>query len=125
MVNKIILIGNLGRDPEVRFSPTGTAVTNFSLATTRTFKKEGEKVEETEWHRIVAFGRTAEVCGEYLKKGSQCYIEGRLQTRKWDDKDGNKRQSTEIIVDRMQMLGGKKESQQDNAPEKKDDGCPF
>jgi single-strand DNA-binding protein len=110
-VNKVILIGRLGRDPEVRYTQSGTAVTNFTLATTRTFKKENNKTEETEWHRVVAFGRTAEVCGEYLQKGKQVYIEGRLQTREWEDKDGNKRWTTEVIVERMQMLGSRAEKE--------------
>ena len=108
-VNKVILIGRLGKDPEVRYTQSGTAVTNFNMATTRTYKKENEKVDETEWHRVVAFGRTAEVCGEYLQKGSQVYVEGRLQTREWEDKDGNRRWTTEIITERMQMLGSRSE----------------
>jgi single-strand DNA-binding protein len=108
-VNKVILIGNLGRDPEVRYASSGTAVCNFTMATSRTFKdKQGERKDETEWHRVVAFGRTAEVCGEYLKKGSQVYIEGRLQTRKWQDKEtGTDRYTTEILVDTMKMLGSR------------------
>ncbi len=106
-VNKVILVGRLGKDPEIRYTQSGTAVANFTIATSRTYKKENERVEETEWHRIVAFGRTAEVCGEYLGKGSQIYIEGRIQTRSWDDKDGNKRWTTEIITDSMKMLGSK------------------
>jgi single-strand DNA-binding protein len=106
-VNKVILIGNLGRDPEVRYTPDGTAVANFSLATSREWndKNTGEKKKQTEWHRIVAFKRTAEICGEYLSKGSQVYVEGYLQTREWDDKEGNKRHTTEVIVNQMQMLG--------------------
>jgi len=111
-VNKVILIGRLGADPEVRYSGGGTAVTNFRLATSRTYNnKQGEKVDETEWHRCVAFGRTGEVCGEYLHKGSQVYIEGRIRTRDWEDKDGNKRWTTEILVERMQMLGSKGDRQ--------------
>ena len=107
-VNKAIIIGNLGRDPETRFLPNGDAVCNFSIATTEKWKdKSGEMKESTEWHRISAFGKTAEVCGEYLRKGSSVYIEGRIQTRKWTDKDGNDRYTTEIRCDRMQMLGGK------------------
>ena len=107
-VNKVILIGNLGRDPEVRYMPSGDAVANFSIATTEKWKdKNGEMQEQTEWHRIAFFGRQAEICGEYLRKGSQVYIEGRLQTRKWTDKDGNERTTTEIRGDRMQMLGGR------------------
>lgn len=107
-VNKVILIGNLGRDPEVRYMPSGEAITNISVATTDTWKdKSGEKQEKTEWHRVAFFGKTAEIAGEYLKKGSQVYIEGRLQTRKWQDKEGQDKYTTEIIADRMQMLGGR------------------
>ena len=107
-VNKVILIGNLGRDPEVRYLPSGDAVANFSIATTDKWKdKSGEMQEQTEWHRIAFFGRQAEICGEYLRKGSQVYVEGRLQTRKWTDKDGHERYTTEIRGDRMQMLGGR------------------
>ena len=107
-VNKVILVGNLGRDPEVRYMPDGGAITNISIATTDTWKdKGGEKQEKTEWHRIVFFSKLAEIAGEYLKKGSQVYIEGRLQTRKWQDKDGQDKYSTEIVADRMQMLGSR------------------
>jgi single-strand DNA-binding protein len=107
-VNKVILIGNLGRDPEVRYTPNGDAVANLSIATTERWKdKNGEMQEQTEWHRVSFFGRQAEVCGEYLRKGSSVYIEGRLQTRKWTDKEGNERTTTEIRGDRMQMLGGR------------------
>jgi len=100
----VILIGNLGADPEVRYSQNGTAVANFRVATTETWKKEGEKEEQTEWHRVVAFARLAEICGEYLSKGSKVYIEGRLQTRKWEDRDGNPRYTTEIVAREMKML---------------------
>jgi single-strand DNA-binding protein len=107
-VNKVILVGNLGRDPEVRYLPDGGAVTNVSVATTDTWKdKSGEKQERTEWHRIAFFGKLAEIAGEYLKKGSQVYVEGRLQTRKWQDKEGKDRYTTEIVADRMQMLGSR------------------
>jgi single-strand DNA-binding protein len=107
-VNRVILIGNLGRDPEVRYGASGEAITNVSLATSETWKdKSGEKQEKTEWHRVVFFGKTAEIAGEYLRKGSQIYVEGRLQTRKWTDKDGADRYTTEIVGDRMQMLGQK------------------
>jgi single-strand DNA-binding protein len=107
-VNKVILIGNLGRDPEVRYMPSGDAVATLNLATTEKWKdKNGEAQEQTEWHRISFFGRQAEICGEYLRKGSSIYVEGRLQTRKWTDKDGNERYTTEIRGDRMQMLGGR------------------
>jgi single-strand DNA-binding protein len=107
-VNKVILIGNLGRDPETRYMPDGGAVANVSIATTETWKdKNGEKQEKTEWHRVAFFGKLAEIAGEYLKKGSQVYVEGRLQTRKWQDKDGQDKYTTEIIADRMQMLGSR------------------
>lgn len=107
-VNKVILVGNLGRDPEVRYMPSGDAMANLNLATTDTWKdKGGEKQEKTEWHRVVMFGKTAEIAGEYLKKGSQVYVEGRLQTRKWTDKEGQERYTTEIVADRMQMLGSR------------------
>jgi single-strand DNA-binding protein len=107
-VNKVILIGNLGRDPETRYMPEGAAITNISVATTEVWKdKNGEKQEKTEWHRVAFFGKLAEIAGEYLKKGSQVYVEGRLQTRKWQDKDGNDKYSTEIVADRMQMLGSR------------------
>jgi len=107
-VNKVILVGNLGRDPETRYMPNGEAVTNFSIATTETWKdKSGEKKEATEWHRITMYRKLAEIAAEYLKKGSSVYIEGKLQTRKWTDKDGVEKYTTEIIGDVMQMLGGK------------------
>lgn len=107
-VNKVILVGNLGRDPEMRYMPSGDALASFSIATTDTWKdKNGQKQERTEWHRISMFGKQAEIAGEYLKKGSSVYIEGRLQTRKWQDKEGNERQTTEVVADRMQMLGGR------------------
>jgi single-strand DNA-binding protein len=108
-VNKVIVVGNLGKDPETRFLPDGKAVCNFSVATTDkwTDKATNEKKEATEWHRISSFGRLAEICGEYLKKGSQVYIEGKLRTRKWQDKEGQDRYSTDIIADVMQMLGSR------------------
>jgi len=107
-VNKVILVGNLGRDPEVRYTPDNSAITNISIATTDTWKdKSGEKQERTEWHRVAFFGKLAEIAGEYLKKGSQVYVEGRLQTRKWQDKEGQDRYTTEIVADRMQMLGSR------------------
>jgi single-strand DNA-binding protein len=107
-VNKVILVGNLGKDPESRYLPDGGAVCNFSIATTDKWKdKSGEQQERTEWHRVSTFAKLAEICGEYLKKGSQVYIEGRLQTRKWQDKDGHDRYTTEIVADRMQMLGSR------------------
>ena len=111
-LNKAILIGSLGRDPEVRFMPNGEAVCNFSIATSENWKdKQGQKQEKTEWHNIVMYRKLAEIAGEYLKKGAPVYIEGRIQTRKWQDKDGNDRYSTEIIADQMQMLGSKKDSE--------------
>jgi single-strand DNA-binding protein len=107
-VNKVILLGNLGRDPELRFMPNGDAVCNFSIATTDSWKdKAGEKQERTEWHNIVMYRKLAEIAGEYLKKGSSIYIEGRLQTRKWQTKEGQDRYTTEVIADSMQMLGGR------------------
>jgi single-strand DNA-binding protein len=107
-VNKVIIVGNLGRDPEVRYLPEGGAITNISVATTDTWKdKSGEKQERTEWHRVAFFGKLAEIAGEYLKKGSQVYVEGALRTRKWQDKEGKERYTTEIIADRMQMLGSR------------------
>ena len=108
-VNKAILVGNLGRDPEVRYSPNGQAVANVTLATSESWKDKtsGEKQEKTEWHRVVFFGRLAEIAGEYLKKGAQIYVEGRLQTRKWTDKDGHDRYTTEIVANDMQMLGSR------------------
>jgi single-strand DNA-binding protein len=108
-INKVILIGNLGADPDVRYMPSGSAVTNIRIATTESFKdrETGQQQERTEWHSIAMFGRLAEIAGEYLRKGSQVYIEGRLRTRKWQDKQGNDRYSTEVIADEMQMLGGR------------------
>ena len=119
-VNKVILVGNLGADPEVRYTPGGTAVANFRIATTESYKnKEGVKEDKTEWHRIVTFGKLAEICGEYLHKGKQVYVEGRIQTSQWDDKEGNKRYTTEIVCNQMQMLGrvGDKGSVPAGAPE--------
>lgn len=107
-LNKVQIIGNLGRDPEIRYLPSGGAVADISVATTATWKdKDGEKKEHTEWHRCTFFGKLAEVVGEYLKKGAQVYVEGRLQTEKWQDKEGNDRYTTKIMADRMLMLGGK------------------
>jgi single-strand DNA-binding protein len=107
-VNKVILIGNLGRDPETRFMPDGGAITNISIATTSQWKdKNGEKQEATEWHRVSFFGRLAEIAGEYLKKGSQVYVEGRIRTRKWQDKEGQDKYTTEIVAEEMKMLGSR------------------
>lgn len=108
-INKVILVGHLGKDPDVRYAPSGQAIANITLATSEQWKDKntGEKQERTEWHRIVFFGRLAEIAGEYLKKGAQVYIEGRLQTRKWQDKEGKDRWTTEIVANEMQMLGGR------------------
>ena len=107
-VNKVILLGHLGRDPEMRYQPSGGAIATLNLATSETFKdREGNKQERTEWHRVVFFGRPAEVAGEYLRKGSMAYVEGRLQTRKWTDKEGQERYTTEIVGDRLQLVGGR------------------
>jgi single-strand DNA-binding protein len=108
-VNKVIIVGNLGRDPEVRYTPNGSAVCNVSVATTRSWKNKdsGDKNEETEWHRVVFYDKLAEIAGEYLKKGRSVYVEGRLKTRKWQDKDGAEKYTTEIIATDMQMLGSR------------------
>ena len=107
-INKVMLIGNLGKDPEIRYMPSGDAIANLTLATTENWKdKAGEKQEKTEWHRVSMFGRLAEIAGEYLKKGSSVYIEGKLQTRKWQDKEGNDRYTTEIVANEMKMLGSR------------------
>lgn len=143
-INKVILIGNLGKDPEVRYSPSGSAMANITVATTESWKdkQSGEKVEKTEWHRVVFFNRLAEIVGEYLKKGSSVYIEGRLQTRKWQGQDGQDKYTTEIVANEMQMLGGRPQdgSQRtqggtqasaprpgpvDQAPPDFDDAVPF
>ena len=108
MINKVILIGNVGRDPELRYTANGTAVANFSLATSRRYKdRDGNQREETEWHRCVAWARLAEIINQYAPKGKQLYLEGRLQTRQWDDKDGNTKYSTEIVIEEMKLLGGR------------------
>jgi len=108
-INKVILVGNLGADPDTRYMPSGGAVTNLSLATSESWKdkESGEQKERTEWHKVAMFGRLAEISAEYLRKGSQVYIEGKLRTRKWQDRDGNDRYTTEVIADEMQMLGGR------------------
>jgi single-strand DNA-binding protein len=117
-VNKVIIVGNLGADPEVRYMPSGDAITNIRVATTDRWKDKasGEMKEATEWHRIVFFGRVAEIAGEYLKKGSQVYVEGRLRTRKWQDKEGHDRYSTEVVADTMQMLGSRAGSGEPREP---------
>lgn len=134
-VNKVMIIGNLGADPETRYMPSGDAVTNIRVATTESWKdKSGQKQEHTEWHRVGFFGRLAEIAGEYLKKGSSVWIEGRIRTRKFQDKEGQDRYSTEIIADRFQILSGRKKEDTDSAaPAKKpghgfedmDDDIPF
>ena len=113
-VNRVTIIGNLGKDPETRYAPSGDAVTNITVATTETWKDKatGEKREATEWHRVVFFGKLAEIAGQYLRKGSQVYVEGSLRTRKWQDKDGADRYTTEINADELKMLGGKGDGQQ-------------
>jgi len=130
MVNKATLIGRLGKDPDVKYTPDGSMVTNFNLATDEQWKdKNGEKVQKTEWHRIVTFGKLAEICGNYLKKGSLVFIEGKIQTRSWEDKDGVKKYTTEIVANNMKMLDGKKDVKDepalctDGTP--LDDGVPF
>ena len=110
-VNKVILVGNLGKDPELRYTPAGAAVATFSLATTERFKgKDGQMQDKTEWHNIVMYRRLAEIAGEYLKKGRPVYVEGRLQTRKWEDKEGNKHSSVEIVASEMMMLGERRDA---------------
>jgi single-strand DNA-binding protein len=134
-LNKVTIIGHLGKDPESRFLPDGKAVANFTVATSETWKdkESGEKKEKTEWHRITAFGKLAEICGEYLKKGALVYIEGKLGTRKWTDKEGVERYTTEITADTMKMLGGRSEEKPQrekpaakSAPQEPfDDDIPF
>jgi len=108
-INKVIIVGNLGQDPDTRYMPSGGAVTNMTVATNESWKDKqtGEQKDRTEWHKVAMFGRLAEIAAEYLRKGSQVYIEGKLQTRKWQDKDGNDRYTTEIVANEMQMLGGR------------------
>jgi len=135
MINKAIIIGNLGKDPEVRYSQTGGAIASFSIATTETWKKQdGTKEEKTEWHKIVAFGRLAEICGEYLSKGSKVYLEGKIQTRKWENKDGVTQYTTEIVAREMKMLtqrngeaGSSDRANQNEEPPfpEMDDSVPF
>lgn len=131
-VNKVILLGRLGADPEVRYTSGGTAVAKFNLATSETYKdKDGSRQEKTEWHRVVAFGKLGEICGEYLSKGKQVYVEGKLQTRSWEDKDGNKKYTTEVNINNMVMLGpgegGGKESPVSPEPQAfgSEDDIPF
>lgn len=124
-VNKAIIVGNLGRDPEMRYTQSNTAVTNFTVATTDTWSdRNGEKQERTEWHRVVTWGRLAEICGQYLQKGKQVYIEGRLQTREWEDQNGQKKYTTEIVAQTMQMLGRAGDFQGGGAPSGAPSGPP-
>lgn len=125
-VNKAIILGNLGKDPEVRYTAAGDAIANLTVATSESWKDKatGEKKEAVEWHRCSAFGKLAEICGQWLKKGSQVYIEGSLRTRKWQDKDGNDRYTTEIRVDEMKMLGGKPEGQRNQSGDSGSDYAP-
>lgn len=119
-VNKVMIIGRLGQDPEMKYTPSGAAVCNFSVATSENWTdKSGQKQERTEWHRIVVWGKLAELCNQYLAKGRQAYIEGKLQTRSWDDKDGNKRYTTEILANTVQFLGGQTSASNTNA------GAPY
>ena len=117
-VNKVIILGNLGQDPTVRYSPDGAAIANISVATTSSWKDKasGEKREETEWHKVVFYGRLAEIAGEYLKKGKPVYVEGRLKTRKWQNKEGADQYTTEIVAESMQLLGGRDDGQQSAPP---------
>ncbi|MCB9095842.1 MAG: single-stranded DNA-binding protein [Halobacteriovoraceae bacterium] len=111
-INKVMLLGRLGQDPELKYTPSGAAVCNFSLATSETWndKSSGQRQEKTEWHRVVCWGKTAELCNQYLAKGRQVFLEGRLQTRSWDDKDGNKRYTTEIVASNVQFIGGRNDT---------------
>ena len=123
-VNKVIIVGNLGRDPEVRYTPNGDSITNVTIATTDTWKDKatGEKKEATEWHRVVFFGKLAEIAGQYLKKGRQVYVEGALRTRKWTDKEGQERYTTEIVANEMKMLGSR-EGMSDAPPRESGSGA--
>ncbi len=128
MINKAIILGNVGRDPEVRYMPSGEAICNLSIATTRKWKdKSGERQEETEWHRVSLFGKLAEIAGEFVKKGKTVYIEGRIKTRKYTDKDGAEKYATEIIGDTMQMIGGRDndEAAEKSAPKGRNEKPPF
>jgi len=130
MLNKCMLIGNLGADPEVRYTQSGAAIANFNMATTETWTKDGNKEEKTEWHRIVAFARLGEICGEILHKGDRVYIEGRIQTRQWEDKDGNKRYTTELVAKGMKKMSPSQNSESGReeppAPEPAmEDDVPF
>jgi single-strand DNA-binding protein len=125
MVNKVILVGRLGRDPELRYTPKGQAVANFTVATNEVWRnQDGERQERTEWHRIVVWGKTAEFCQNYVTKGRQIYIEGRLQTREWEDREGHKRWTTEIVAQNIQLLGSRREGDAPGAP-REDATDPF
>lgn len=121
-VNKVILVGNLGRDPELRYTQSGQPLTRFSIATNERFKQGDDWQERTEWHRVVVWGKQAENCAQYLQKGRSVYIEGRLQTRDWEDKEGNKRQTTEVVAQTVQFLGGRGEGGARSAPEPRQPG---
>ena len=124
-VNKVILVGNLGRDPELRYTQSGQAVANFTLATNEKWKdKEGNNQERTEWHRIIVWGKSAENCAQYLQKGRSVYVEGRLQTRDWEDREGNKRTTTEIVAQTVQFLGGRGGAGSEGAPPPEGPGDP-
>jgi single-strand DNA-binding protein len=124
MLNKVFLIGRAGKDPELKYTPSGAAVATFTMATSETWKsKEGKKEEKTEWHNIVAWRKLAEICGQYVKKGDLLHIEGKITTRSWEDRDGNKRTTTEIVANEMKMLGGGKK--QDAPPPSGEDDIPF
>ena len=133
-LNKVMIIGHLGRDPEMRYTPSGRPVTNFSVATSRSWNtSDGERREDTEWFNVVAWGSLAEICNEYLSKGQQVYVEGRLQTRKWEDDEGNKRKTIEVVAKEMIMLGDRKKKAEDGGPDEalpddffeEDDEFPF
>lgn len=128
-VNKVILVGNLGRDPELKHTPSDQTVCSFSIATTEKWNdKNGDKQEKTEWHNIVAWGKLAELANTYLKKGKACYIEGKISTRSWDDKDGNKKYKTEIVANSIQFLGGGDRTERqpgEDRDDKPNDDCPF
>ena len=125
-VNKVILLGRLGQDPELKYTPSGSAVCNFSIATTENYTdKSGQKQERTEWHRIVVWGKLAELCNQYLAKGRQCYVEGKLQTRSWDDQNQQKRYTTEIIASRVQFIGGQSQSTDSSHSQESEQGDMF
>jgi single-strand DNA-binding protein len=126
MLNKVILIGRLGKDPEVHYTPDGKMITNFNLATDEQWKdKQGEKVQKTEWHKIVVFGKLAEICGNYLVKGKLVYLEGKLQTRSWENKDGVKQYTTEIVANDMKMLGDKQKAEAEPQQPPQESDVPF